>query len=93
MELDRVSAVVSGDVQGVGFRFFVMRNARTLGLRGWVRNREDGAAVEILAEGPRRQLEELLAVVRRGPSGARVSGVDVHWLPAGGDLDGFDLAY
>ena len=73
-----VNLVIRGRVQGVGFRFFVVRRATTLGLGGWVRNRQDGA-VEVEAEGARAALETLLEAVRHGPSGARVSAVEETW--------------
>jgi acylphosphatase len=79
-------------VQGVGFRYFVMRSARPLGLHGWVRNRDDGT-VEITAEGDRGRLETLLQAAREGPRGAHVSRVDADWMPATGGLDLFDLTY
>src|SRR5205807_9329129 len=67
----RLHAIVHGDVQGVGFRYFVLRRAREARLAGWVRNRADGT-VECLAEGPRAALEGLLADLRRGPGLAEV---------------------
>jgi acylphosphatase len=80
-------------VQGVGFRWFVIQRARRAGLRGWVRNRLDGA-VECLAEGPRPALERLLEDLREGPGPALVSGVETEWQPATGDLvDDFDVAF
>jgi acylphosphatase len=83
---------VHGDVQGVGFRYHVMRSANALGLRGWVRNVADGS-VELVAEGPRPALDSLLEATRQGPRLARVSGVDASWSPAKGGLDAFDLTY
>ncbi len=70
--------LVSGRVQGVGFRFFVMDQARRHGLSGWVRNLP-GGQVELEAVGDRAELEALLADVRGGPTLARVDGVDVEW--------------
>ena len=90
--MERLHAVVRGDVQGVGFRYFVQRTARGLGLRGWVRNNDDGS-VEIVAEGDRRKLEELARAVKEGPRGARVDRVDAHWSAATGTFAGFDLAW
>lgn len=84
----RLHAVVHGDVQGVGFRYFVVRRARDAGLVGWVRNRPDGA-VECLAEGPRPALERLLDELHLGPRPAEVTGVEVDWQPACGDLREF----
>ena len=84
--------MVHGDVQGVGFRWFVMRTARQLGLSGWVRNQPDGT-VELVAEGNRAELEGLLQAARRGPSHAHVTDVDVGWSPAEGGLEAFGLTY
>lgn len=70
----RVSAAVSGQVQGVGFRWFIVREASGLGLVGWVANAPDGT-VRIEAEGERAAVERLLALVRVGPPGASVNGV------------------
>ena len=68
--------IVSGRVQGVGFRAFVEARAATLGLAGWVRNRGDGT-VEALAIGPPAAVEAFIAWAHRGPSNARVSRVEV----------------
>lgn len=90
--VERLHCVIRGDVQGVGFRYFLVREAHGLGLRGWVRNRDDGS-VEFVAEGPRQELEKLLEVARRGPSHARVSGVQADWSSASGGLQPFDLTF
>ena len=81
-------AVVRGDVQGVGFRYFVLRRARESTLAGWVRNRPDGS-VECLAEGPKAALERLLDDLRRGPGMAEVQSVEVDWRRPAEDLHGF----
>ncbi|HUL50216.1 MAG TPA: acylphosphatase [Gemmatimonadales bacterium] len=67
--------VVRGVVQGVGFRWFVLRNAHSLGLRGWVTNRPDGT-VEVVAEGAAAALDELERALTQGPRGARVEQVE-----------------
>jgi acylphosphatase len=90
VESQRLQAVITGEVQGVGFRFFLIRHAQTLGLRGWVRNRDDGA-VELVAEGARLDLEQLLLYAREGPRLARVTHVDAGWSAATGGLDLFDI--
>jgi acylphosphatase len=69
--------VISGRVQGVGFRFFTEGAASREGLHGWVKNTSDGG-VEILAEGDAEAIERFERQVRHGPSGARVTGVQVH---------------
>jgi acylphosphatase len=75
--VERARYVIQGTVQGVGFRWFVARQAERLDVTGWTRNMADGS-VEVVAEGENLgRLEELLA---RGPSSARVTNVDKHEL-------------
>ena len=88
--MERLHGSVGGDVQGVGFRYFLMREAYRLGLRGWVRNRDDGT-VEFVAEGDRDDLERLRQAAEAGPRMARVDRLEVAWSEAEGGLDGFDL--
>jgi acylphosphatase len=68
--------LVRGRVQGVGFRWFVEREAHILGVAGWVRNNHDGS-VEVLAQGTRDQLSGLHGRLREGPRAARVDAVEV----------------
>ena len=68
--------IVRGRVQGVGFRWFVEREAHMLGIAGWVRNNHDGS-VEVLAQGTRDQLSGLHSRLREGPRAARVDAVEV----------------
>jgi acylphosphatase len=82
---ERLRAEVFGEVQGVGFRAFVMRRAMGYGLTGWVRNRWDGS-VELAAEGTRAALDTLLADVKEGPSASVVERVDTEWGPATGEF-------
>ncbi len=91
-EQARVRARVSGRVQGVGFRYFVLRQAQGMRLKGWVRNLR-GGEVELIAEGTRAELEQFLKAVRAGPPMAWVERVDSEWLEPRGDLAGFDLKY
>ena len=84
--------MIHGDVQGVGFRYFVTRHAQARRLRGWVRNRSDGG-VEMVAEGERSDLDELLKAARQGPRHARVDSVDAQWSEAKGGLEPFNLTY
>ena len=71
--------LIRGRVQGVGFRWFVHREASELDLRGWVRNTEDGD-VEVVASGTPEDLAELRNSLRRGPRGSRVDNVIEHRL-------------
>jgi acylphosphatase len=87
---DRLEALVHGRVQGVGFRIFVVRTARRLGLVGWVANEASGR-VRSVAEGSREALEALLEELTDGPPGAFVERVDASWSPATGTFSGFDV--
>lgn len=71
--------LIQGRVQGVGFRWFVHREASELDLRGWVRNTEDGD-VEVVASGSAEDLAELRTSLRRGPRGSRVDRLIEHYL-------------
>ncbi len=84
----RLHATVHGRVQGVSFRYFVIEQAQTLGLLGWVRNRWD-TTVEVMAEGPSGRLISLLDALHSGPPAARVDEVDAEWLPASGEFTSF----
>lgn len=74
-ETATISVTVHGDVQGVGFRFFVSRTAYRLGVSGWVKNLPDGS-VELQATGPRETLDELLDAIGDGPPGSRVAHIE-----------------
>jgi acylphosphatase len=86
----RLHAIVEGRVQGVGFRAFVLESALELGLTGWVRNRWDGT-VEVMAEGPKVDLERLLEALRRGPHSYTTSDVRPEWLEATGEFTRFQV--
>lgn len=88
----RVEMVVSGVVQGVGFRQAAVSAARRLGLAGRVRNHADGS-VSVVAEGPRVPAEQFRDWVKAGPPGARVKKVSEKWPPATGEFDDFQIAY
>lgn len=79
----RLHVLVKGHVQGVGFRYFTMNQARRLGLSGWVRNLP-GGAVEAEAEGPREDLLAFLEALSEGPAGSVVRRLLPEWLPASG---------
>lgn len=88
--LECLHAVIDGRVQGVGFRMFVLEEARDLELTGWVRNTYSGQ-VEVLAEGPRPVLEIFLEALQRGPRGAWVESVQQDWQPASGQFPSFEV--
>lgn len=78
---------ISGRVQAVGFRFYMQRKARELGISGWVRNRRDGR-VEAVVQGSPEAVEAIIAWARRGPPSAVVSEIKV--LEAEGNYEGFE---
>jgi acylphosphatase len=84
--------LVKGRVQGVGYRWFVQNEAARLGLRGWVRNTDDGD-VEVLAAGSPAQMQELVLALHRGTRGSRVDKVEVHPLAEseGDELQSFQI--
>jgi acylphosphatase len=90
MSLKQVHLTVRGRVQGVFFRASTQREARRLGLTGWVKNRNDGA-VEILAEGEEDGLKDLIGWANRGPSASRVERVDVRWRSFSGEFPDFRI--
>jgi acylphosphatase len=79
--------LIAGRVQGVGFRFYMERKARALGVTGWVRNRRDGS-VEAVVQGTTGAVEAMIAWARRGPPSAVVAEVRV--TDASGDYAAFD---
>jgi acylphosphatase len=87
-----VHFLIRGRVQGVGFRWFVHREASELELRGWVRNTEDGD-VEVVASGTPEDLAELRSSLRRGPRGSRVDNLIEHRLDEAeaGNLNAFRI--
>lgn len=92
METHRLHAQISGRVQGVYFRDTTQRQAANLGLTGWVKNKADGS-VEVLAEGPKPQLETLLQFLQVGPAHARVEKVAANWLAATGEFASFEVQW
>jgi acylphosphatase len=84
--------VVTGEVQGVAFRYHTLEEARRLGVQGWVRNTPDGR-VEIEAEGERSGVEALVEWCHRGPPAARVDDVRVSFGPFSGTLGAFSIRH
>ncbi|ADN51164.1 acylphosphatase [Vulcanisaeta distributa] len=91
--MKRVHVLVRGVVQGVGFRAFVRRNAKRLGVKGFVRNLPDGFTVEIVAEGPDDAIEQLISIVGKGPPGAIVEDVEVNYEEPRNEFNDFEILY
>lgn len=100
MAMKRIHLIISGDVQGVGYRAWVVdqtslgktRDKRGKRITGWVKNREDGA-VEVVAEGERHKLEILIKDCHDGPEVAFVEKVQVEWKKATDEFMGFEVVY
>lgn len=90
--MERVHLMISGDVQGIGFRAWVRGKAKELGVVGWVKNRSDGA-VEVVAEGEPEALGALIKECQQGPDVAWVEKVGVTWEEATGEFVSFDVVY
>ncbi len=91
-ELSHVSATVTGHVQGVYYRAFTSRVAKTLGLRGYVRNLTyPSQAVEVVAEGEKSKLEEMVSKLEEGPPESLVEKVDVKWSDFTGEHVNFEI--
>jgi len=91
-ELAHLKAIVHGKVQGVYYRAFVSRAAKSLSLKGYVRNIDSGD-VELEAEGTKDVLEELLIHLKAGPEGAVVEKIDVAWSECAGKYSAFDVRF
>ncbi len=85
-----VHIVVQGYVQGVGFRYFVLRSATSLGVTGWIRNRYSGE-VELEAEGERSLIEELIKEIKVGPRSAQVKDLNIEWQDFKNRFKGFEI--
>ena len=92
-DLASVRVVVYGYVQGIFFRAFASGQAIKLGLSGYVRNLPTGEAVEVQAEGERKQLEKLIASLEVGPPAARVGKIKTSWSKYSAGYCGFSIRY
>ena len=90
VDLARVHIWVTGRVQGVGFRAFVLQSGALLGISGWVRN-VGYDNVETVAEGRREVLERFVKIVRTGPRASLVDEARVEWGTPSGEFEGFDV--
>lgn len=91
MNGERMTARITGRVQGVGYRWWVRRHAEALALTGWVMNADDERSVELVAEGPTDALDELERQLWHGPDGARVEAIVARRSPASGEYERFGI--
>ena len=92
-DLAAVRVLVYGDVQGVFFRAFAAQKAKGLGLKGYVSNLPRGDSVEVVAEGERKRLEELVTYLNVGPPAAKVERVITNWSEPSGRYTEFSVRY
>ncbi len=88
----RAEIIVNGLVQGVGFRYYVLRNAQQLGVKGYVKNLFTGEVLTV-AEGERYELEELIKLIKIGPIYADVRNAKVEWTDATGEFKNFEVRF
>ena len=89
-EIFKVNLTISGKVQRVGFRYFVLRHAQELGINGWVSNKSNGD-VEALAQGEKADLEQFIAKVKEGTTFSRVDNVNLEWMNKDEQYFGFEI--
>lgn len=95
---------ISGFVQGVGFRYFIKKNARDLGLNGWVRNAPDGKVEAIFQcfafdktqgkisdQEVKEKIEKMISICKKGPFLAEVENIDVQWEDSENKFEGFEI--
>ena len=85
-----VNIKITGKVQGVGFRYFVLRQAQELDINGWVSNKPNGD-VEALAQGDKEDLDQFIAKVKQGSAFSRVEDVSLNWLNEAEQYFGFEI--
>lgn len=87
--MKRVQIIISGLVQGVGYRIWMKKNALDLGLTGWVKNRSDGK-VEAVIEGKSESVTMLVHLVKHGPDAAKVVKLEIYPEAYNGEFSDFD---
>ncbi len=92
IEICRLHLFFEGTVQGVGFRFYTERAARRLDIAGFVRNLPNGA-VEVVAEGKRKILDEFLSAIQTGNLSGYITGTEKIWEPPTGEFNDFGVRF
>lgn len=88
--MSELYVIVKGDVTGVGFRAWVVTEAKALGLAGWVRNKGDGL-VDAIFQGNPKALGKIIALVKEGSAGSKVKSVEYFWRSPSNSYDGFRI--
>jgi len=90
--MTRANLLISGRVQGVAFRASTKRKAQNLGLKGWVRNTEDGK-VEAVIEGSKDKIKELISWAEKGPRLANVNNIEINWVKGKENFQKFEIKH
>jgi len=90
--MQRLHVLISGIVQGVGFRYYVISHARRLNVKGFVKNLDDGR-VEVVAEGDSKKLEELKKLLKKGPYGSKVEDAEITTEKYENEFQDFDVRF
>ena len=90
--MKRLTATVTGLVQGVSYRYYTRREAKRLDLVGWIRNEDDGS-VYVVAEGQDESLQRLIKFMGQGPPSAHVKQITTDWSPASGEFGSFEIRF
>lgn len=88
--IGRAELLVKGLVQGVGFRYFVLKNAQTLNLKGYVKNLYSGEVLAVV-EGEKYKIEELFQLMKQGPSHSRVAKANIAWTSFNSEFSTFEI--
>jgi acylphosphatase len=91
-ELERLHIMVSGNVQGVSFRWWVQKKAQELHLGGWIKNLDDGR-VEVVFEGEKEKINKMLETCKKGSKSSKVTSIDVELEEATGKMIDFKILY
>jgi acylphosphatase len=91
-EIARARVLISGLVQGIGFRYFVTSRAEQYPITGYVRNLDTGS-VEVVAEGEKQQVYDFLRALRKGPTHAEIMNFQAEWSPPSGEFENFFVKY
>jgi acylphosphatase len=91
-DLTRAEIIINGLVQGVGFRYYIFRNANSLGLKGFTKNLYTGEVLTVV-EGPKPLVEELYNKIKIGPSHASVKKHNIQWLSPKNEFDNFEITH
>ena len=89
--MQKIRILIYGNVHGVGFRYFIERSAKYLGLKGYVRNLQD--CVEVIVEGPEKELSKLIELCNQGPSSAKVTNIKVKKEEFKNEFSSFEILH